>query len=197
MIVLDPQAQPAAARPSIPIDLGGGREAALELPGGTDADLVDRISERVVPALATLLRAALDRDALQGEAVETVALRRSDMVKTALLRAVSHDLRTPLTAIITAGEALRSPGLTDADRDELADVVVGSAARLSRLVEHLLDLSKLEAGAAEPRADWCSIEEVVRGAIEHCPRTGRRSSSRPRPACRSSAPTLRSSSARS
>ena len=70
-------------------------------------------------------RAALERDRLAAEVVETEALRRSDALKTALLRATSHDLRSPITAIIAAGETLRSPTLPHADREELADVVVG------------------------------------------------------------------------
>ena len=53
-----------------------------------------------MPALEALLAAALERDALLGDVVETAALRRTDVVKTALLRAVSHDLRSPLTAIL-------------------------------------------------------------------------------------------------
>ena len=147
------------------LDLGDGREALLVLgAGGDDAALRARVRERVAPALEALLRAALDRDRLQAEVVETQALRRSDVIKTALLRAVSHDLRTPLTAIITAGHAVRSPALEDGERDELGLVVVEEAQRLSALVDKLLDLSRLQAGAAEPRRDWCSLEEVVRTA---------------------------------
>ena len=59
-----------------------------------------------MPALEALLSAALEREALLGGVVETAALRRADVVKTALLRAVSHDLRSPLTAISAAGEAV-------------------------------------------------------------------------------------------
>jgi two-component system sensor histidine kinase KdpD len=99
--------------------------------------------------------------------VETQALRRSDVIKTALLRAVSHDLRTPLTAILAAGDAVRSPAIEPAERDELGAVVVEEAERLSRLIDKLLDLSRLQAGEAEARRDWCSIEEVVEGALEH------------------------------
>ena len=62
--------------------------------------------ERVAPALEALLRAALEREPLTAEVVETSALRRSDEIKTAVLRSVSHDLRSPLTAIVAAGEAL-------------------------------------------------------------------------------------------
>ena len=162
-IVLDPASERDGR--GVALDLGGGREALLVLGAGDgDESLHTRVRERVAPALEALLRAALDRDRLQAEVVETQALRRSDVIKTALLRAVSHDLRTPLTAIITAGHAVRSPVLEGGERDELGLVVVEEAQRLSALVDKLLDLSRLQAGAAEPRRDWCSLEEVVRTA---------------------------------
>jgi K+-sensing histidine kinase KdpD len=119
--------------------------------------------------LAAYREAQAERDALQREVVETQALRRSDDLKTALLRAVSHDLRSPLTAIGAAGEALASSHLTAAERQELAAAVVGEASRMSRLVDKLLDLSRLQGGAAEPRAEWCSVEEVLRVAIDETP----------------------------
>jgi K+-sensing histidine kinase KdpD len=108
----------------------------------------------------------LDRERLQAATIETEALRRSDEVKTALLRAVSHDLRSPLTAILAAGEALDSQSLAEDDRRALAGAVSSEASRLSGLVDKLLDLSRLEAGQAQPRADWCSIEEVVTAAVD-------------------------------
>ena len=163
-IVLDPRTAGFGQR-GVVLDLGGGREALLVLGAGSAEEAVrERVRERVAPALEALLRAALDRDRLQAEVVETQALRRSDVIKTALLRAVSHDLRTPLTAIITAGHAVRSPVLEGGEREELGVVVVEEAQRLSALVDKLLDLSRLQAGAAEPRRDWCSLEEVVRTA---------------------------------
>jgi two-component system sensor histidine kinase KdpD len=53
------------------------------------------------------------------------------------------------------------------ERDELGGLIVEEARRLSRLVEKLLDLSRLQAGAAPPRRDWCSIEEVIGTAVDH------------------------------
>lgn len=134
---------------------------------GADASEVSlrRLQERIVPALEALLSAALEREGLLGDVVETAALRRADTVKTALLRAVSHDLRSPLTAISAAGEALGSPTLSEPERTELAAVILEEAKRLSRLVDNLLDLSRLEAGAAEPRRDWTSVEELIRAAL--------------------------------
>ena len=100
------------------------------------------------------------------EVVETSALRRSDDLKTALLRAVSHDLRSPLTAILTAVGALESPSVSDGERGELVDDIGVEAERLAHLVDNLLDLSRLEARAAEPRVEWCSIEEVILAAVD-------------------------------
>ncbi len=138
----------------------------LVLPASAPESVLRRVQIRVAPALEQLLAAALERDALQGEVVETAALRRSDVIKTALLRSVSHDLRSPLTAILTTAEALQSPAISTGERQELAEAVIEEAGRLSRLIDDLLDLSRLEADAAEPHPEWCSVDEVVRAAIE-------------------------------
>jgi K+-sensing histidine kinase KdpD len=98
--------------------------------------------------------------------IETEALRRSDELKTALLRAVSHDLRSPLTAITAATETLASTKIEDGDRRALARAASAEASRLSNLVDKLLDLSRLEAGQAQPHLDCCSLEEVVMAAID-------------------------------
>ena len=158
---------PGDGADSFPLRLGGSRAGVLLVPADLDEGVAARLTRRVVPSLEALLGATLDRERLQREVMETQALRRSDVMKTALLRAVSHDLRSPLTAIIAAGDAVRSPTIGAQERDELASMITGEAARLSRLVEQLLDLSRLQAGAAEPRRDWCSVEEIVGTAIEH------------------------------
>jgi len=146
---------------------GDGQQlATLLVPRGLPADTIERLRVQVVPALGVLVAIALRRDALQAEAVETAALRRSDDVKTALLRAVSHDLRTPLTAIVAAGHALGGGSLTPEERTELSAAVVGEGERLAVLVDKLLDLSKLQAGGAAPRLDWVSLEEVLLAARE-------------------------------
>jgi K+-sensing histidine kinase KdpD len=97
---------------------------------------------------------------------ETETLRRSDEMKTAVLHAVSHDLRSPLTAITAAADALASTSISDDDRVALAHAASAEASRLSSLVDKLLDLSRLEAGQAQPHVDWCSLEEVTLAAID-------------------------------
>jgi two-component system, OmpR family, sensor histidine kinase KdpD len=145
-------------------DAGGRQIATLLVPRALAADTAQRLRTRVAPPLEALVAIALRRDAMQEEAVQTAALRRSDDVKTALLQAVSHDLRTPLTAIVAAGHALGSTSLTAEDRAELSAGVVDEGERLAGLVEKLLDLSRLQAGRAEPRRDWVSLEEVLMAA---------------------------------
>ncbi len=123
-----------------------------------------RLRTQVAPALAALVAVALDRDAAVAQAVEAAALRRSNELGTALLRAVSHDLRTPLTAIVTAGHALGSGSLSAEEREQLSGAVVEEGARLGALIDKLFDLSRLQAGRVEPRREPVSLEEVLLAA---------------------------------
>jgi len=152
-------------RVAFPLREGTRRLGTLVVGSDASEAQLRRLQERVVPALEALLSAALEREGLLGGVVETAALRRADTVKTALLRAVSHDLRSPLTAITAAGAAVGSPSLSQAEREEMAAVIQEEARRLSRLVDNLLDLSRLEAGAAEPHRQWASVEELLRAAV--------------------------------
>jgi two-component system, OmpR family, sensor histidine kinase KdpD len=147
-------------------DAGGRQIATLLAPRGLSAETAARLRYQVVPALEALVAIALRRDAMKAEEVETAVLRRSDDVKTALLRAVSHDLRTPLTTIVAAGHALGTESLAAEERGELSAAVVDEVGRLATLVDKLLDLSKLQAGRAEPRRDWVSLEDVLAAACE-------------------------------
>jgi K+-sensing histidine kinase KdpD len=102
------------------------------------------------------------------EAVEAEALRRSDAVKTAVLRSVSHDLRSPITAITTATEVLRELGdsLSDDDRDELVAAILAQVQRLDRLVANILELSRLEAGAATPARELWTVDGLVARVLD-------------------------------
>jgi two-component system sensor histidine kinase KdpD len=94
-------------------------------------------------------------------------LKQSDALKTALLRAVSHDLRSPLMAILTSSSTLAQHDfeLDADDRRELLATITSEAGRLDRLVANLLDLSKLQAGAAVPNPDLWPLEELVGQAL--------------------------------
>ncbi|HEX7058961.1 MAG TPA: ATP-binding protein [Solirubrobacterales bacterium] len=132
----------------------------------TRTEEAERRREEIAEAMAELEALSRERDRMQAEAVEAEALRRSDELKTALLRAVSHDLRTPLTSVIAAGAALGSASLSEEERSELSAAVVAEGDRLSRLVENLLDVSRLEGGEAAPHREPVDIAEVLEAARE-------------------------------
>jgi two-component system sensor histidine kinase KdpD len=143
-------------RRALPLVVNGKRAATMLIPREASEDVREALRGRIVPAL-------------EAQVIETEALRRSDVMKTTLLRSVSHDLRSPITAIKAAAEALAVGGLSDEGRQELISVVSSESARLERLVANLLDLSRLQAGAAQPRSDWISVEESVRAALAAVP----------------------------
>jgi two-component system sensor histidine kinase KdpD len=124
----------------------------------------ERRREQADRALTELAALSAERDRMQAEMVEAEALRRSDELKTALLRSISHDLRTPLTSIIAGGSALGSTSTTSEEREELSAAVVSEGERLSRLVENLLDMSRLEAGKAQPHSEPVDLAEVLDAA---------------------------------
>ena len=131
---------------------------------------------------------------------EAEAARQADAAKTVILHAVSHDLRSPLTAIRTAAAGLREEGTDAEDRVALIDAIEEESDRLTRLIGNLLDLSRIEAGAVHPRTDWCDLLDVISTAVSHVraaalARAGSRSSSTA--SCRWCAPTPRSWSASS
>jgi len=92
-------------------------------------------------------------------------LEREDIAKTAVLRSVSHDLRSPITAILAASE-VAAGDVSDAERDELLESIRLQAGRLDRLVGNLLDLSRLEAGAAAPALEVWPVDGLVARALD-------------------------------
>ncbi len=155
----------ATDRNPFPLEAAGRHVGTLyALPDATP-DIAVR--HRFLPALAALLAVASEREQLEREALEAETLRRSDLVKTALLRAVSHDLRSPLTGIRTAVGVLRNPtlSLSEIDRGELLETIDVESDRLGRLVGDLLELSRLEAGAAPPEPEVFELPDLVREAV--------------------------------
>jgi two-component system, OmpR family, sensor histidine kinase KdpD len=151
--------------PGYALTAGGRRVGTITLRGGNEGEGARR---RLLPALGSLLGVAIDRERLEQEAVEAEALRRADAIKTALLRSVSHDLRTPLMAISTSAGALARPDLTidGADRAELLATILAASNRLDQLVSALLDLSRLQAGAADPRRELIEVDDLVVAALD-------------------------------
>jgi len=133
----------------------------------TDTSWPVRDLERISEPLGRLIDVAVERERIAEREAETEAGRRAEVARTAILHAISHDLRSPLTAITTAGSALRAADITDGERDELIEVIEEEGERLAKLVDDLLDLSKIQAGAVSPQSDWCDLHDVVASAAGH------------------------------
>ncbi|WP_369226098.1 ATP-binding protein [Streptomyces sp. R39] len=122
---------------------------------------------RVLAAFAAHVGSAVERARLAEAAAEVEPVKAADRLRTALLRAVGHDLRTPLAAGWAAVTSLRSRDVefSPEDREELLATADESMAKLNRLVENLLDLSRLEAGALTLNLRATSLEEVLPMAL--------------------------------
>ncbi|WP_083259495.1 DUF4118 domain-containing protein [Cellulosimicrobium cellulans] len=123
---------------------------------------------QVLDAFAAQAGIVLEYRRLREQAARASVLAEADATRTALLAAVSHDLRTPLAAIRTAVDGLRSPGvvLAPADEDALVETVATATGRLERLIDNLLDLSRLQTGAVVPTLRAVSLDEVVPPAVD-------------------------------
>jgi two-component system sensor histidine kinase KdpD len=106
----------------------------------------------------------LRQQALQAR--EATLKARTEEMRSSLLSAVSHDLRTPLAVITGAATTLRDEAATQsASTRELIDTVCEEADRLERLVRNLLDMTQLEAGMLQPKREWVPLEEIVGAAL--------------------------------
>jgi len=141
---------------------------AVSVPAGDDLELVvagqqEPVNRQLLEGFAAQAAAALDRDRLRTQAAQAEALAEGNRMRTALLAAVSHDLRTPLASIKASISTLRQTGVQLAADDEAALLATTeeSADRLNDLIGNLLDMSRLAAGSLEPFLRSASIDEVA------------------------------------
>ncbi|QXE93099.1 hypothetical protein KP001_16250 [Geomonas subterranea] len=122
---------------------------------------------RLLNAYATQVAIALERLRLLQQAQETRILKERENLERALLNSISHDLRTPLTAITGALSAVLEEGekLNSASRDELLENAREEAARLNRFVGNLLDMTRLEAGVLQLKKEPCDVQDLVGTAL--------------------------------
>ncbi|MFI6375712.1 ATP-binding protein [Streptomyces sp. NPDC050546] len=159
------------------VDVLPDAEGVTAVPAGPGAYLALRgrtlssSERRVLAAFAAHVGSAVERARLAEAAAEVEPVKAADRMRTALLRAVGHDLRTPLAAGWAAVTSLRSRDVefSSDDRDELLATADESMAKLSRLVENLLDLSRLEAGALTLNLRATTLEEVLPMALADVP----------------------------
>ncbi len=109
----------------------------------------------------------VERQLLNEASRQSALLQESERLHTTLLNSISHELRTPIATITGATEILRNPAATSAaDRQHLLADISDGARRLNHLVENLLDMSRLDAGRLQLKADWCMVADVVSVAVQ-------------------------------
>ena len=138
---------------------------AVVLPPGHPALTPDQA--RLLQALADRAAVAIAHARLATNLERARVLAESESLRSALLSSVSHDLRTPLVSIIGAAATLSSvwDSLSASDRHELTGTILKESQRLNRLVQNLLDMTRLSHGRLAPRFDWVDLREVVGRAV--------------------------------
>jgi two-component system sensor histidine kinase KdpD len=115
-------------------------------------------------AIAGIVAIAIERQHLLDERRQADLARRGAELKSALLSSLSHDLRTPLTALAVAAGNLDAGGLSAPARQEQVDVIRGEVARLNRLFEHVVQMARIETRAITPEPQWVQPAELVETA---------------------------------
>lgn len=128
-----------------------------------------RKNQHLLLTFITQTALTIERIRLERESTRAEILARTDELRTALLNSVSHDLRTPLAAILAATTSLLQPDIEwdAATRHEFLTTIREETERLNRLVGNLLDMSRIEAGSLRPEKDWYSVPELVAGVLDH------------------------------
>lgn len=154
--------------PALFLPLMGSQQArgALAVRVADPERLLDPDLRHLLEACCNQLALALDRDQLALEAADARIQAETEQVRSSLLSGVSHDLKTPLAAIAGASSSLlESKTLDDSTRRELLQTVADEADRLNRLLDNILQMSKLDAGAAAPQMQWHVLEEIIGSAL--------------------------------
>jgi two-component system, OmpR family, sensor histidine kinase KdpD len=135
----------------------------LEVTGRPGVGVFRAEDQQTLTIFADQAALALERAQLSAEAAQAVALTQSDELKSALLAAVSHDLRTPLASIKASATSLLDNSVEwDAQtRQDFLEAIDEETDRLTLMVSNLLDLSRIEGGALRPQMDWYDIDELI------------------------------------
>ena len=151
----------------VPLRASRGAVGVLGIRPSQPGTLDDAEARRLLETFATQIALGIERSLLAEEGQRAQLRIEAEQLRHSLLSSVSHDLGTPLTAIAGAAGALVAGGdtLDAATRRDLAETIHEEADRLNRLVENLLDMTRLESGAAPVHREWQPLEGVVGAAL--------------------------------
>ncbi|HSP17409.1 MAG TPA: DUF4118 domain-containing protein [Thermoanaerobaculia bacterium] len=146
----------------LPLEVGGKPTGAL-VARGTEASM------HALESAARLVGLAVERERFIEENAHMQALRESEALKTSLLRAISHDLTTPITAITIRTESLRRRAAHDDDLRDDVGAIVEETSRLRRRIDNLLSMARLESGKAKPHREPTPPADLFRAVRENLP----------------------------
>jgi two-component system sensor histidine kinase KdpD len=151
----------------LPLKASSGMTGVLALLSLNPARIALPEQQRLLETFTSQIAQALERVRLASEAHSAQLKVETEQLRNTLLSAISHDLRTPLAAIVGASSSLiRNSGKLDDDvRYELGQTIYDEATRMAGLANNLLDMARLEAGAVVLNLQWQPLEEVVGGAL--------------------------------
>jgi two-component system sensor histidine kinase KdpD len=157
-----------AAHVYLPLDTARGTVGVLGIQRPSEAEPLSGDEARLVDALCDQLAVSLDRAKLAEEKLETEMLSETEKLRTALLTSISHDLRTPLASILGNISSLRRYGnlYDDATRSEMLEYAENETLRLSRFVENLLYMTRIDAGALRPTIEAVDLADVIGSALK-------------------------------
>jgi two-component system sensor histidine kinase KdpD len=158
---------PGARALYLPLAAARGTVGVLGLEPPASDSLATPEQLHLLETFAAQTALAIERVALVDEAQQARLRSETERLRNSLLSAVSHDLRTPLATITGSASALVEGEVTldPATRRELAQAIEDEADRLNRLVQNLLEMTRLESGGIRVRKDWVPLEEVVGSAL--------------------------------
>ncbi|MBA1142555.1 sensor histidine kinase [Mesorhizobium neociceri] len=159
---------PGAKRLYLPLRTGRTAIGVVGLDNDKQGPLLTPEQQRLLDALADQAAVAIERIQLVADVDRAKLAAEADRLRSALLTSISHDLKTPLAAIMGAAGTLReyAPALPEQDRAELLTTVLDESERLNRFIANLLDMTKIESGAMEPNFALHYVGDIIGSALQ-------------------------------
>jgi two-component system sensor histidine kinase KdpD len=159
---------PGAKRLYLPLRTGRMAVGVIGLDNDRQGPLLTPEQQRLLDALADQAAVAIERTQLAADVDRAKLAAEADRLRSALLTSISHDLKTPLAAIMGAAGTLKefAPALPEDTRADLLSTVLDESERLNRFISNLLDMTKLESGAMEPNYAFQYVGDIVGTALD-------------------------------
>ena len=163
---------PGAKRLFLPMHTGRGAIGVIGIDSDKPGPLLTPDQRRLLDALRDQGALAIERVQLVEEMAGLERAAETERLRSALLTSISHDLKTPLAAVLGAASALRDIGnkLSDTERADLLATIIDESERLNRFIANLLDMTKLKSGAVSPNVALHDIGEIVGSALRRASR---------------------------